>query len=131
MTTCESTSSADTTVREEGRGGGAPGAGADSLAACGENHGEAAVSLQPLKGSWWRRDHRDPPAAPEGPHAGAGEEYEEEGAAETTYDEPTVASISCSTDSEEKTGSEVELEEKGGAGGRCFKIWVSHCPALI
>lgn len=33
--------------------------------------------MQPLKGSWWNRDHRDPPAAPGGPHAGAVEVCEE------------------------------------------------------
>lgn len=71
MTIFESTSSADIKVREEGEGGGAPGAGADSFAACGENHGETVVPLQPLKCSWWSRDHRGP-APPGGLHAGAG-----------------------------------------------------------
>lgn len=48
---------------------------------------------------------------------------EEEGAAETTYYELTVAPISHSpkSEEEEKTGSEVQLE-KGEVGGRCFKI---------
>ena len=45
---CESHSSADTKVSAGGAGG-APGARADSPAAPGVDHGEAAVPLQPMK----------------------------------------------------------------------------------
>ena len=61
----------------------------------------------------------------EGPHAGAGEECEEEGAAETTCDELTATPHSpspCATRGEEveKIGSKVKPGKKGGVGGRCF-----------
>lgn len=51
---------------------------------------------------------------------------EEEGAAEKTCDELTVAPISHSPESDEveKIGSEVELEKKGEVRGGCFKIRV-------
>jgi len=70
----------------------------------------------------------------EGPHAGAGEECEEsppeeEGAADTTCDELTIAPIphapamlGCGRGKEFVT--EVEPGKKGGVGGRFFKIWV-------
>jgi len=64
----------------------------------------------------------------EGPHAAAGEECEEEGAAKTTYDELTAVPIlplPCATRGEtvEKIKSEVEPRKKEGVGGSCFKIW--------
>ncbi|KAK4816051.1 hypothetical protein QYF61_011059 [Mycteria americana] len=54
-----------------------------------------------------------------GPHAGAGEECEEEGAAQTTHDELTATPIPCPLvplvgEQVEKIGSEVEAEKKGG-----------------
>lgn len=45
----ERNSPADPIMSEEGRGGGASGAGTDSPATCGEVCGEAAVPLQPVE----------------------------------------------------------------------------------
>ncbi|KAF4803710.1 hypothetical protein TURU_013805 [Turdus rufiventris] len=69
MRTCEKSNSADTKLSEEGEGGGAPGTRADSSAGRGEDHGEAAVFLQPME------DHRDAEIhllPMNQPHAGAG-----------------------------------------------------------
>jgi len=51
---------------------------------------------------------------------------EEEGAAETTCDELTITTIPYPPvplgGRRQRNGSEVEPREKGGMGGRCFKI---------
>lgn len=59
--------------------------------------------------------------------AGAGEEYEEEEAAETTCNKLAMNPILCPRvllDGKEvkKIVSEVKHEKKGGVGGKCFEI---------
>jgi len=60
----------------------------------------------------------------EGPHTGAGEECEKEGAAETTCDELTTTPVPCPPallgGRREKIRSEVEHGKNGGVTGRCF-----------
>jgi len=62
----------------------------------------------------------------EGPHSGAWEGCEEEGAAETTYGELIATPITCPPElrrgRRERNRSEVEPGKNGGVGGRCFKI---------
>ena len=62
----------------------------------------------------------------EGPHAGAGAECEEEGAAETKFDELTAIPIPlplrCLGGGGGEIGSEVKPRKKGGVGLRCFKV---------
>ena len=59
----------------------------------------------------------------EGPQAGAGEECEQEGIAETMLDELTAAPIPHPPVLLQGGGrSEVKPEKKRGVGGRCFKI---------
>jgi len=52
---------------------------------------------------------------------------EEEGAAETMFDQMTVTPVPHPPaplgGRRERSGSEVERRKKGGVGGRCFKIW--------
>ena len=70
MRRCERDNSADTKVREEGGGGGAPGARAEiPLQPVVKTMVRQAVPLQPMEGLQWSRY---PPAACGGPHAGAG-----------------------------------------------------------
>jgi len=64
----------------------------------------------------------------ERPHTGAGEEREQEGAAEATCDGLTASPIPRSFvllrgQEVEKTGSKDEPRKKGWVEGRCFKIW--------
>jgi len=60
----------------------------------------------------------------EGPHAGAGEEWEEEEAAETACDEltaiPFPVPLHCSGGGGRQFRSEVEPRKKGRVGGMCF-----------
>jgi len=58
-----------------------------------------------------------------GPHSGAGEESEEEGAAGTMYDELTSPCVIWG-EKVEKIGNEAEPRKKGGVGRKCFKIWL-------
>jgi len=60
----------------------------------------------------------------EGPHAGAGEESEEEGAAETTSDELTAASIPrppvLLRGMRQRIQEGSQAQEEGRGRGRCF-----------
>jgi len=62
----------------------------------------------------------------DGPYSGAGEECEEEGAAETTCDEltttPFPVPLPCSEGGVRQIRSEIEPGKKGGMGERCLKI---------
>jgi len=63
----------------------------------------------------------------EGPHTGAGEECEEEGAAETKCDELTTTPIPhppalLRGEEAENIGRKGKPEKKGGVGGSVFKI---------
>jgi len=62
----------------------------------------------------------------EGPHAGTGEESEEEGAEKTRCDDLTATPIppppALLWGGGRETGSKAEPRKKGGVGGRRFKV---------
>ncbi|KAM9590860.1 uncharacterized protein ACIBXB_005909 [Morphnus guianensis] len=97
--------------------------------------GAVRGELQPVEGPTLEKFVED--CLPwEGPHAGAGGEFEEEGVEETTCDELTAIPVppsTCATQGEEveKIRSEAEPGKKGGVRGRCFKIFFSFPITLL